>query len=195
MKGGSGWRGWSRCLRCTLGRVRLRVDEVGDASWCLWSCLWRYRSWWCGGQRLEEDHLVLLRRVGVEGNNEEVWRERVNVFESLAGKERDDLHFKDPPPAPFVSEASPYKCFSITSVTIFFMDSPKSFRRLDVFSSRTLQPAHPAAMLITLLLKVPACARLPLLVGSYISMISLLPPNAPKLMPPPSHLPKVMRSG
>ena len=32
MKGESGWREWSRCRRCALGRVRERVDGVGGAS-------------------------------------------------------------------------------------------------------------------------------------------------------------------
>ena len=74
--------------------------------------------------------------------------------------------------------------------------SPRSFsacRRPAV--STCVSPAMPAAMVSTLLLKVPACCRAPLARGSKRCSRSARPPKAPKDSPPPKYLPSVVRSG
>src|SRR5229473_1710069 len=53
----------------------------------------------------------------------------------------------------------------------------------------------PAFIVSTLLLKVPACWNPSFRRGSNHSISAALPPNAPKLMPPPTYLPRVVMSG
>src|SRR5206468_2352925 len=74
--------------------------------------------------------------------------------------------------------------------------SPKSLSaraRGGVYTS--VSPACPAFIVRTLLLKVPACWNPSLRRGSNHSITAAFPPNAPKLMPPPTYLPSVVRSG
>ena len=80
-------------------------------------------------------------------------------------------------------------------VTVAAVNNRGNLCTLDTDGFNANLTTAPAAIVSTLLLKVPACGSASGGVGSNSAMMSRRPPKAPKLMPPPTYLPSVVMSG